>query len=353
MVKKSSLYPFSAMSQPSESPREPTDPATPAVVQPKEDVAEESQAGELETVAEGREEEPSGEKKPEKKKKKKKLAATAADYFDEMLKEKTDAASKRVREAIETTKDIPLDQLAWVSRVGEFGQCRLLKQSRVDELLQSLRNQPPYEPVNVLVVRTGPKEYTIIGGQHIAKAVAMFNEEMRKQFAEKDIPQPLKVVRAVVLKENTSGTVLAEAAGMHQNKQRISTETTFSEVVEGFLSEVTKLRKKRCKKPKEFDAYPVYMDREEIWDTVRRIGQQFEVEGELEAQVCSNAMTQVISYPFSSTEKQLRAAVGWPGKVRWNGPRQRCPALRGGCAPVRYDQGILHCCPARVQHVVH
>ena len=61
---------------------------------------------------------------------------------------------------------------------------------------------------------------------------------------------------------------------------------------------------------------PVYLDRDEIWDTVRRIGQQFEVEGELEAQVCSHAMQQVITHPFSFAEKQLRAAVGWTGKVR-------------------------------------
>ena len=92
--------------------------------------------------------------------------------------------------------------------------------------------------------------------------------------------------KATILRENTPNAILAEAAGIHQAAQRQTTETKFSEIIESFKVEVQRVREARCKKPKEVDSYQLYLDKNEVWEIVKRIGQSTSSEGDLEAEVC-------------------------------------------------------------------
>ena len=91
--------------------------------------------------------------------------------------------------------------------------------------------------------------------------------------------------KATILRGNTPQRHPCGSCG-HQAAQRQTTGTKFSEIIESFKVEVQRIREVRCKKPKEVDSYQLYLDKNEVWDIVKRIGQSTSSEGDLEAEVC-------------------------------------------------------------------
>ena len=69
------------------------------------------------------------------------------------------------------------------------------------------------------------------GGQHGATQLRSNCNRLRDQFEDAEIPDNRKHVSFQMLKRGTPLVVLQMAVGLHQQLQRMSTDTFFSEVV--------------------------------------------------------------------------------------------------------------------------
>ena len=144
----------------------------------------------------------------------------------------------------------------------------------------------------------------LLGGQHIARV--MFNMYHyyldAERVAEESIPRPYRYVRAMILREGTSGDVCALAAGLHQTTQRGAQDTMFSEICSAIVRKVRSLRKQHAeetarklgkdrRKTQEMiesakDA-PLVMSNEELWVTLKELGASTREEETVEATVCN------------------------------------------------------------------
>ena len=85
--------------------------------------------------------------------------------------------------------------------MGKPRHCRVLDPKRVDQLLISILNTPPIETNPVLVVQSGPKDYTVIEGpqailvsyEHFLNALAPRDAEtIKKRLTEAPLATTLR-----------------------------------------------------------------------------------------------------------------------------------------------------------------
>lgn len=105
----------------------------------------------------------------------------------------------------------------------------------------------------------------VLGGQHSTQVLLEdYQEQTEKRHVNPEsMDRPYREVVSQILREETPLHVRQWAAGFHQNKQRRTTATTFSEVVLNILNFLGNVAKNEINTPNT-----VTLSGDEIWDVV-------------------------------------------------------------------------------------
>ena len=135
-------------------------------------------------------------------------------------------------------RELSVDRLAWDLKL-QHGQSRLVDDTHVEQLVNSLTIRPPREPIKVSVWENDvDKKFYIMSGQHLARAVQRIREDREKNGLK--LEHWHRFVRADVMKYRTPVDIRRTLAGAENASTKVMRVTTVSECLRNFLHDTSR-----------------------------------------------------------------------------------------------------------------